>query len=376
MKKVIIWVVLVVVVVGLLVVFGNKKELNKDNSIRIGWISDLTGQASKYGSIEAARIAVDEINSAGGIKGRMIELIEEDGKCEATTALNAARKLIDVNKVDYILGGHCSTETITIAPVAEKKRVIMLASISTSPAITNLGDYVFRTSPISTQQSEIVARYAINNNIKKVGVIYEIKDYPKPIADAFKKSFEELGGQVSVFDGFSPEENDFRSILSRMKEANVEAIFISPQAPEKASLIIKQINELGLNVKIFGNEQVGSKTTIDAVGNSAIEGLVFGEPKFDVNDPITKEFIEKYNSRYGTNGLPLGIWTAECYDAVHILADAIDASDDDVEKIKEYLYGVKKYVGASGSFSIDENGDGVREYKLKTIKEGKIIDID
>jgi branched-chain amino acid transport system substrate-binding protein len=366
------WTLLVVVVVIVVIgVSSSKKENTSD--IKIGWISDLTGPNSKYGSIQAARIAIDEINQAGGINGRKVSLIEENGKCESVATLGAVRKLIDVDKVKFILGGHCSTETLAAAPVAEKSKIILLASISTSPAISDAGDYIFRTSPVSTQQADLVTEYAINHGIKKFGIVYEEAAYTKPIAEALKKDFEAKGGTVSAYEGYQTELTDLRSVLLKVKGSGADAIFIAANSPDKAGLLLKQIKELKLNIPVFGNEQAGSKATMDISGKEAAEGVIFGEPSFNVEDKLTKAFIDAYDKANGTDGIPYGIWTAESYDAVNILADAIKSAGDNVEGVKSYLYNVRNYIGASGSITINEKGDGVRQYSLKTIKDSKPV---
>jgi branched-chain amino acid transport system substrate-binding protein len=374
MKKTIIWVVIIIVVIGLgWLILGNRSVTPNGSPIKIGWISDLTGPNSKYGSIEAARIAVEEINNGGGINGRAINLIEENGLCDTKTTLGAVSKLINIDKVGYILGGHCSTETIAAAPVAEKNKVILLASISSSPVISDAGDYIFRTSSISTQQSGLVAQYAISHGIKKIGVVYENKEYPKPIAEELKKSFEQKGGIVPAYEGYATEEKDFRSILLKVKASGVDAIFVSPQSPDKAALLLKQIKDLKMGVVVFGNEQVGSTAVMDIAGKDVVEGVIYGEPAFDTEDQLTKAFITAYSKKNNTDGIPYGIWTAESYDAVKILTQAIGIVGDDIEKVKGYLYTIKNYKGASGYITINKKGDGVRNYSLKTIQDGKPV---
>jgi len=125
--------------------------------IKIGFIGAMSGPFTKYGAFEAVNLAVEEINKAGGINGRKIILVAEDGKCDGKEAVNAVNKLINIDKIKIILGGHCTPESLAIAPIVEQNKVIMLASITTSPGLTHAGDYVFRTSPVSTVQSEIIA---------------------------------------------------------------------------------------------------------------------------------------------------------------------------------------------------------------------------
>lgn len=367
------------VVVILLIVFGLKNKNTKDvpatgEPIKVGWVSDLTGPAAKWGAIEAAHLAVKEINDAGGINGRPLELIEEDGKCASKDAASAAQKLISIDKVKVILGGHCSPESLAIAPIAEAAKVVMFASMTSSPDLTKAGDYIFRDTQVSTKQSPLVADAAYKMGVKKLGIIYETTSYAKPIVEELKSDFTKLGGSVVLYEGFSPEINDFRSILTKLKNSGAEAVFISPQTQDKSNLIIKQAKDLGIKIRFMGNEVFGSQAGITELGADA-EGLIFAVPPFDQTESKAKSFRDKYLSTYKVTELPFGIFTAESYDAVYIIADAIKSVGLDADKIKAYLYTVKDYQGASGPITIDSNGDNTRGYVLKTVKDGQIIDL-
>lgn len=339
--------------------------------IKIGWISDLSGPVAKYGAYEAGMLAVEEINQKGGINGRPIQLIAEDGKCNPKAATDAINKLIQVDNVKIVLGGHCTPESMNIAPIAEENKIIQLASITSSPKFSGIGEYIFRTSPVSIAQSALIADYAINNGIKKIAIIYEQTDYALPIAEKLKTEFTSKGGEVTNFEAYAPATEDFRTILLKVKSQNPEAIFISPQSPDAALLLIKQIKEIGLNARLFGNDVAINQAIIDKFPDK-YEGFIGATPDFDTENPKTKTFIEAYKKKYNVQNIPYGIWTAETYDAVYIIADAISKNGEDVEKIKEYLSNIKDYQGASGTFSINEKHDGVRTYTLKTVKNGKL----
>jgi branched-chain amino acid transport system substrate-binding protein len=139
-----------------------------ENSIKIGWISDLSSATSKYGAYEAGMLAVNEINSNGGINGKKIELIVEDGKCDTKEAITAINKLINIDGVKFVLGGHCTAESMAIAPIVEQNKIIMLAAITSTPLLSDAGDYIFRTSSISTVQSDLMAKAAIGKGVKKL----------------------------------------------------------------------------------------------------------------------------------------------------------------------------------------------------------------
>ena len=355
---------------------GNSSSVNaiQNDSIRIGWISDLSGPVAKYGSMEAGQMAVDEINAKGGINGKKIELIVEDGKCNPKAALDAVNKLIFADGVKFILGGHCSPESVTIAPLVEKNKVIMIASSTTSPLLTPMGDYVFRTSPISTVQADLDANIAINKyNYKTVAIIFAQTDYARPIAERMRDVFTQMGGKVLSFHTYQQNASDFRDILAKVAQEKPDFVFLSPQNSDEALQLLKQMKELNINSAIFGNEQLYNTKVF---ANSTLnEGVITSGPKYGPENQKTKEFIERYNARYGMDP-PFGVWTAEAYDAVYLLAKAIEQEGENPDKVKDYLYTVKDYSGASGSITINSNGDGVREYVVRVIKNGKMVPLE
>ena len=365
-------VVLIVVVGGF---FALRDGGTQPEVIEIGWVSDLTGPVAKWGTIEAARIAVDEINAAGGINGTPIKLIEEDGKCNPTAAHNAAKKLIEADKVKVILGGHCSPESLAIAPLAEANGVVMLAAVTSSPDLTDAGDYIFRTTQVSTAQVPVLAEYMKEQGVRKLGVVYEETSYAQPIAEKMKEVFPTIG-EVVAYESYLPGTRDFRTHLTKLKDSGADAVFFSPQDVQVGTTMIQQMYELGLapQMPIYGNEILAGSYVSEQLG-SMTDGIVIGIPGYDETRPEAKEFIAKYTNRYGVETLPFGLYTAESYDSVHILADAIREAGMDPDGIRDYLYTVENYAGASGPVTIDENGDGLRAYMLRKFENGELVDV-
>lgn len=345
--------------------------LAEDASIRVGWIGAITGPSAKYGAHQAVQVAVDEINASGGINGKKLVLIAEDGKCESKLAVAAAQKLIKFDKVKYILGGHCTPETAPIAPIAERNKVVLLAAITSSPKITNAGDYIFRVTTVSLQLADSLSKFAIENmNASSISILFEETDYAEPVAEHFKKRFKELGGKVDLYESFNPGTTDFRASLSRIKSRKSKFLYLGVQAQDTADLIIKQLNELQLDIQVFGNEMVGNAFAVSS-DPDRFEGVIFAEPKFDKDRPKTKSLIKEFKKRYDFDGLPFGIFTAEAYDTPFVLKHAIETCGESPKQVKDCLYKVKNFDGASGQITIDENGDGVRDYLVKRIQNGQ-----
>jgi branched-chain amino acid transport system substrate-binding protein len=347
-------------------------NLNENKTIKIGFIGAMTGPLAKAGSYEATKMAIDEINSNNLIKGLKLELIAEDGKCNALDAISAINKLIFQDNVKIIIGGHCTPESLAIAPIAEKNNVLMLASITSTPKLTDQGDYIFRLSPVSTLQVSLLIDLAKKRSYKTVSIIAEQTDYAIPIADKLNNDFKTFG-EVTMYEKYLPGTQDFKTLVTKILDSNSDFVFISAQSPDAAYTIIKQLREHNKNVVIFGNDAIGN-TGLIAKQLKLYEGIVYGTIIYDVNSKLTKNFIENYRLNYSV-GVPYGVWTAESYDAVYVIADAIAKNGNDIEKIKQYLYNLKDFEGASGKISIDSNGDGIREYQLKIITSTGIEDL-
>ena len=338
--------------------------------VKIGFIGPLTGDASAYGipSKEGVELAVEEINNEGGINGRLLEVIYEDGLCNGKDASNAANKLINMDKVSVIIGGLCSAETLAAAPIAENAKVILLSTASSSPDITNAGDYIFRVWPSDAFQGVKMADHIYNTEgLKTTGVLYTNSDYNIGLKNVFAESFKSLGGQVIVDQTYEQDAKDFRTQLLKIKNANPEAIFMVPYA--EGGIILKQIKELGLSSRLFGAEALGSQHIIDEAGNAA-EGVIYTTPKFDEEDPNSKVFLERFRTKFGREpNLP--VFVACGYDAMKIIFEAMKDKGLTSNEIKEYLYGVEDYPGACGTLSIDENGDAIKDFQLMIIKDRK-----
>ena len=357
----------------LIIIFLNANFGAAEDTFKIGWISPLTGSMAKNCAHESGILAIEEINETGGILGRPLELIMEDGSCDAITTISAAKKLINIDKVDYILGGHCSTSSLALAPIAQKNNTLVVSSISSHPQITKSKDFIFRTSSISTDQSPLIAKYLIEKMLfSKIAIFYEDTAYAGPIAKQVSKEVKTLGAKIIFEDSFLSKETDFRASLMKIKSVSPQAIYLSAQTPDTALLLIKQLKDLGINLPIFGNHLIGNLLTLFPNQKSLFNDIIYAEIKFDTDNQITKAFIKRYTERFNRKTLPYGIWNADAYDAVHILANAINRCGPDKNKVKQCLANLQDFPGASGNISFDENGDAKRKFVLKKISHGEI----
>lgn len=341
--------------------------------VKIGVIAPLVGDASAYGEdvTAAVNLALQEINSAGGVNGRQLQAIFENGGCNGKDANTAATKLIDVDKVPVIVGGYCSSETLAAAPLAEAAKVALVSPASSNPSITTAGDFVFRITPSDAGQGKAIADEIIKRGYHKAAVVYMNSDYNLGLATAFKDAFEKLGGKIVAWETYEQDAKDFRTQIVKVRASQPEAIYLVPYGAD-AALIIKQITELKMKTPLFGSETFGSKDVVEAAGKENLEGLVYATPKFDAEAPKAKGFLAKAQQVRGSE-LSLPTFAADAYDAVYLIAEALKQKPGEEPSgaiVKDYLYTVKEWDGAGGMLTIDSNGDALKDYQIMYIHEG------
>lgn len=351
-----------------------QKPVQFQGSYKIGVMLPLTGDAAAYGLTEqrGIKIALDEINSKGGVNGRKLEPIYEDSKCNPKDGNAAAQKLVNVDKVKVIVGGACSGETLGAAPITEANKVILISPTASSPDVTKAGDFVFRTYPTDAYAGVIAAEYAYNElKARKAALITESTDYAQGLRRVFKENFAKLGGEIVADETYNPDDTDFRTQVTKVKSTDADIIYIVPQTPVKGILLLKQIKELGLKQTVLTAEVlIGKKIVTD--NPSELEGMYGVEFKFDEKTPKAAALLSKYKEISGEEPeFPSFIATA--YDAVYLIKDAIAKHGYDSEKIRDYLYAVKDYSGAAGKITMDENGDPIMEYSVKQVKNGELF---
>ncbi len=374
-----VWAFLGLVIVVVLIVVGVRSSKNKGadetGPIKIGFISPLSGDAASYG--ESARnsleLMVEKLNATGGIDGRQVEVIYEDGKCDGKAASLAAQKLVTVDKVQAIIGGLCSGETVAAAPIVEQAKVLLLSPGSSAPAITDAGDYIFRTYPSDIGFSHQLSNLVASKGIKRVALISEQTDYSQGLRNAFLVDMKEKGIEVVADENYAPDTNDFKAIGQKIRDVKPEAIFMNPQTATTATRIAKQLRDLGDNTQLYG---VGIFTNTEfAKSGSFVNGMIILDIASDSNKELSNQLAVEYKAKFGKDA-PYPIFSNLTYDTLNILKGGIEKVGYNGEKLKNYLYTMKPHVGIIGNISFDKNGDpvGINAYIIKQIQNGEIVD--
>ncbi len=371
MNKLIGGIVVVVIILGgwYFMKGADMSNVKESGPIKIGFVGPLSGDAATYGEPVKSGVvlAVEEINKNGGIAGRQVEIIYEDGKCEGGKAVSSTQKLISIDKVKYILGGMCSGESLAMVPITKEAKVIQLTPGASAPKLSGSSPYFFRNNPNDTKPGEILARY-VNENFKKVGIISEKTDYSQGIKDVFIKNIDTQKVTLTSED-FLTNVSDFRSIVIKMKQDGVEAILINTQTPANAIKVAKQIKESGLKISTLGSVFNDS----DTLATGLFEGTIFAVNPTLGNEGKGGEFLSKYKTKFGKDP-EYSFYVGAAYDDLYILKQAIEKVGDDSTKVRDYLDSMKTFDGVVGEYSFDENGDmlGV-EPTLEKVVNGKSV---
>jgi len=342
------------------------KNNESKESVNIGVMMPLTGEGSFWGQNgrKGIELALDQINNR---ENRFsYNLIIEDSKTEPKTAVSAFTKLVEVDKVNYCLVDMISGNVLAIAPIAERNQVIILSPGASNAKISSAGDYVFRNWPSDALQGEENAR--IVNDVlgwKNVGILKINNEYGIGLSTVFK---ENLSSDVTVYEQtYEQGDVNFRAQLTFLKSKNVEGVYLLAY-PQEAPNILLQASELNFKVNFLGTETFESQDLVNRAG-SAAEGLLYTFPKSpDTTKAIVQNFRSAFRERYNEDfGTPADV----AYDALFMLVDAIEKVGDDVKEVKSELYKYQNYSGASGTYSIDSNGDAIKNFDLKTIMDGE-----
>jgi branched-chain amino acid transport system substrate-binding protein len=366
-----------VIVIALAVITGAflYMQPTEPGEIKIGAIAPLSGPAALYGEgmKRGIDLAVEELNANGGINGNKIQIVYEDSQIDPKLAVSAIQKLISVDKVPVVIGPMGSSEVLSVAPIAERKHVVVLSPTASTPEITNAGDYIFRNIPSDVYEGSETAKFAYQQlGFRKIAILYINNDYGVGLRDVFKRTFESLGGTITVAEAYEPGANDFRTQLTRIKDSEPEAIYSI--AYKENIQILKQIKELGIDAQILGTTPFEDPEILEKAGETA-EGVIYAFVGYDPTSESeeVQQFLHNFSDKYGIQPDPSA---AMSYDAMKIVALAIEKGGYTADGIKEALYGIKNFPGVAGLTSFDENGDAMKPIQFRIVKNGKFVKYD
>ena len=339
---------------------GCSDEPGADVPYRIGVMESLTGAGETYGNValQAKQMATDEINAAGGVGGRALELVVEDSKCNAQDAVTAYNKLTDVDGMKIILGTSCSGAMLGAAPLAEADGVILFSGLASNPDIANAGDYIFRTQISDTYVGIGTGNVLWEDGVRNLATITESTDYAEGVRRTTAAQFQKRGGTIVAEERYGSDATDFRSQLTKLMDANPDALHLAPQSEFSGGTIVKQARELGYDGPIYAETVTVGTTALDIAGDAAT-GLKAITADLDPNNAKGQEVLANFRERYNYVTLPWHLGSA--YDDVYIAAECLKRTgdDQDADGFKDCMYEIT-WSGAIGDdYSFDANGEVV-----------------
>ena len=351
------------------------------DTIKIGANLELSGNVASYGSSIGlgAELAVKEINDAGGIDGKKIELIKVDNKSENSEATAAAIKLATQDKVVAMLAPATSGNTVATVQIANDNKIPIVTGSGTAPNITvnedgSINEYAFRTCFIDPFQGIVAANFASGEiGAKNVAIFADnASDYAKGLAKSFKETISKSGGKVVKEEAYVAKDTDFRTQLTNIKAANPDFIFI-PGYYEEVGLIVKQAREMGITVPLMGADGWDSPTLIELAGAEALNNTYITN-HYSAEDPDQKiqDFVKSFKAANGDKAPDA--FNALGYDSIYYIADAIKrAGSTDGEAIKNALAETKDLSLVTGTFSVDKNHNPIKTATVLEFKDGKQV---
>lgn len=361
-KRLLALVVVVVMAASLLAGCGG------GGTIKIGTIQPISGQVSAYGtqSRDAVQLAVDEINAAGGVLGKKMQVFVEDDEANPEKTVNAFKKLVTQDKIIGLVGALTSKCSLSITKEAQARKVIMISPSSTNDTVTDAGDYIFRACYNDSFQGQVVAKFAMDNlKAKNAAIIFDnTNDYSKGLTQNFKQKFEELGGKIVAEESYATGDKDFAAQLTKIKGTNPEVLFI-PDYYSTVSLIAKQVRNQGMQIPMLGAD--GWDEIANNAGDEVVGCYYSNHYSPDADDKEVKDFVAKYKAKFNVDPNALA---ALAYDATYILADAIKkAGSTDPEKIKAAMMQTdKKFV--TGKIKFNDKRNPVKSAVMVKLEKG------
>ena len=353
---------------------GSASGTEIGKTLKIGFNFEETGDVASYGTAEqkAAKLAVDEINKAGGVDGKQIEITDKDNKSELSEASTVSTNLVTQAKLNAIIGPATSGGTGAAITNAAKASVPLITPSGTQDDLTKGQDYLFRTTFIDSFQGKILSKYVTDNlKAKKVVLYYDnSSDYAKGIAKAFQ---EEYKGEIVATETFASKDTDFQAALTKFKGKDFDALVV-PGYYTEAGKIVNQARGIGIDKPIVGGDGFNSEEFISQATPAAATNVYYVSGYSTSGDMTAKakKFLEAYKAKY--NEEP-SMFSALAYDSVYMVAEASKGAKNSVD-IKENLAKLKDFEGVTGSITMDKNHNPVKSALMIGLKDGKVDTVE
>ena len=345
-----------------------------NGTIKIGYFGDLSGPTFNFGQSakNGVLLAAAEINRAGGINGRKLDVVIEDDQGSPERAATVVNKLVHQDNVVALIAGGASGSSLAAGPNAQAAKVPMISPSSTNPAVTQIGDYIFRACFIDAFQGDVMARFAFNTlKAKKAAIMLDYNSpYSRGLTDFFELSFTKLGGQVVSKQSYTQGDADFKGQLSSINATEPDVIYL-PGYYGEITIIAKQARQLNITQPLLGGDGWDAPELWPLGGDALNGSYITNHYSVDDPSPATQKFAQDY--RLQSANLAPDAHAALAYDAMRFLAEAIQRAGTEGPKLRDALAATRNFSGITGMISMDKDRNAVKPAVVLKLEDGRYI---
>jgi branched-chain amino acid transport system substrate-binding protein len=349
------------------------RRASAQETVHFGVSGPFSGTSAEYGRIwkKGFELALEEINGAGGIEGRQLELQYEDSQSDPKQSVPVAQKFVTDDKILAELGDFASPASMAASPIYERGKLVQFGFTNSHPDFTKGGEYMFSTSISQTQDATYLSQLAYERAGKRQAVLYRNTDWGKVSSDIYLQELEKLGGEAVLVDNYLENEKDFKTLLAKVRDAEPESLTLIAYYNDGA-LIVQQAKDVGINVPIVAIGSCYSPQFIE-LGGEATEGVLLATSFFPTDPrPEVQTFVAAYEEKHGETP---DLFAAGAYDAVKVLAWAAGQGDLSREGIREALdtgVDIPSVIHGPFTFNDERRVDDVEEVPIK-VENGEFV---
>jgi len=348
--------------------------------VQFGAILSLEGSAAAYGNAiwKGAELATGLVNERGGVDveggGTLVPLVVHlrDCRSDPLLGIQQARELIEIG-VQAVIGSDSSDVTLRMAPIFEEAEVVLMSPSSSSPKITDAGEYIYRNFPSDSLEAVNLANHIYNvDGIDEAAIIASQSEFGLGTKNSFIARFRTLGGTILTEETFPADAQDYSTQVEGVAAVDPPAVYIAAYS-FRTGAVARALRDAGIDARLYGTGATRPENTVQT-GGDAVEGLVFPVPAFesDLDEEHMRLFISEFRTRYGDTP---DIYAAQGYDAVNILVQAIEQMGTRPEDIRFYLNTMNPFEGVAGTTVFDDNGDVRKFHRMYVIRNGIAVPV-
>jgi branched-chain amino acid transport system substrate-binding protein len=353
---------------GALVLPGQAAE-----PIRLGLVDELTGAQAEAGqlTLKGVKLAIDEINAAGGIMGRHIDLIVEDNASTNPGTVLAYSKLVGEGKIAAVIGPLRSTQVQAASPTIAAAKVPAFIGGS-DPSLTRVNNpWIFRIRPNDLFSSKVMAEYAVKVlKGKKIAIIHSTDTFGSGGKNALIEALKALGAEPVTIQGYTSNSQDFTAIVLAIKKSGADVLTSYMTNAPDVGIFAKQLRQLGLTMPWIGSASLATDTAVKLAGDALWGTYTVSDFVIEANDE-SRAYAKKFRAAHGAEP---DLFSAWAYGAVYLIKHAIEtAKSTDAEAMRKALLATRGFKGVEGTYDFEPNGDAVHGYNVVKNDKGKIV---